>query len=46
MIAVEDYPLLLECWRSGQISDADMIERMRGDGLFSVWILEHVRITI
>ena len=39
----EEWPLVLECWRSGQMSDSDMQERMTADPLFRVWILEHLR---
>ena len=43
MISVEDYDRLLECWRSGQISDAAMQQHMTADPLFRTWLLEHLR---
>lgn len=39
MIPVEDYHIVFECWRSGQISDADMVARLAEDEQFRTWFL-------
>lgn len=43
MVGVEHYATVLECWRAGQVSDAELVEQMQADGLFRAWVLEHLR---
>ena len=32
------YSAILACYRSGQMSDGDLIERMQTDKMFALWI--------
>ena len=39
-----DYRLILDCYRSGQMSDGDLIDRMQADPLLALWI-DHIMTT-
>lgn len=43
MVAAENYTVMLDCYRSGQMTDAELLAWMDSDDLFRVWILEHLR---
>lgn len=39
-----EYQLLIDCFRSGQMSEADMSERLRDDIQFTRFVFKHMKI--
>lgn len=40
----KEYQLLIDCFRSGQMSEADMNERLKDDIQFTRFVFKHMKI--